>query len=221
MPKNLAELVAQLEQDIAFGRRRPRERLVEDDIVDQSGAKKHVVREALAELERMGLVERKRNKGAIVRDYTPEDVRQIYAVRELLETEAAKQIPLPASDELIEALEEAQAPHDEAVDTGNLQQAFRANLRFHQVLFGACGNSYLAEAVNHFALKTHGVRFYSLAKPELLTKARDEHRAIIDALVDGDRDRLVSICSEHLQPSAQAYINAYEAMFGYQARAQS
>ena len=47
------------------------------------------------ELERFGLIERKRNCGATVRQLTLEDVAQIYAVREILKRAAAAQIPLP------------------------------------------------------------------------------------------------------------------------------
>ena len=61
MSEDLLKVIERLEEDIVFGRRRPRERLVEEDLVAQFGAKKHVIRQALAELERMGLVERKRN----------------------------------------------------------------------------------------------------------------------------------------------------------------
>ena len=84
MPEDLLKVIERLEEDIVFGRRRPRERLGEEDLVTQFGAKKHVIRQALAEVERMGLVERKRNKGAIVRDYTPEEVRQLLAATGLL-----------------------------------------------------------------------------------------------------------------------------------------
>jgi DNA-binding GntR family transcriptional regulator len=41
MTDNLTEIIDTLEEDIVFGRRRPRERLVEDDLVAQFGAKKH------------------------------------------------------------------------------------------------------------------------------------------------------------------------------------
>ena len=58
MSTSLENVVGQLEEDIVFGRRRPRERLVEEDLVSQFGAKKHVIRQALVDLERMGLVER-------------------------------------------------------------------------------------------------------------------------------------------------------------------
>jgi DNA-binding GntR family transcriptional regulator len=54
-----------------------------------------VLRQAFVELERFGLIERKRNRGASVRQLTLDDVTQIYAVRAILEQAAAAQIPLP------------------------------------------------------------------------------------------------------------------------------
>ncbi len=211
---HLERVIERLEEDIVFGQRRPRERLIEDDLVAQFGTKKHIVRQALVELERMGLIERKRNKGAVVRDYTPDEVRQIFAVRKLLEAEAARQIPLPASDELIEKLSAIHETHSAAVDSGDIAYAFRANIRFHQTLFGACGNPYLVEAINLFAFKSHAVRFYSLVRPEYLQNARQDHAAMIEALRKGERKKLVTLCTEHLEPPVKAYGDAYEQMFG-------
>lgn len=214
MPESLDAIVDQLEEDIVFGRRRPRERLVEDDLVSQFAAKKHVVRQALSDLERMGLVERIRNKGALVRDYSPDEVRKIYAVRQLLEAEAARQIQLPVSEEYLSALEDVFDAHSDAVDANDLRQTFRTNIRFHQVLFSACENPYLAEAIEQFALKSHAIRFYSLTDPTLLRKSRDDHRQMIDAIRNGDQHQLVEVCIDHLRPSENAYITAYEKFIG-------
>jgi DNA-binding GntR family transcriptional regulator len=214
MSQSLQQVTERLEEDIVFGRRRPRERLVEEDLVAQFGAKKHVIRQALVELERMGLVERKRNKGAMVRDYTPRDVEQIFAVRELLEAEAARQIPLPAPPEVVAELKALFEVHSAATEAGDLRTAFRSNIRFHQCLFRACGNAYLAEAIDAAAFRAHGVRFYSLAKPDLLRQARDDHAGMIECLASGDRQRLVELCVRHLKPTVKAYGDAYEQVLG-------
>ena len=65
----LSDVVKELELDIVLGRMRPRERLVEDELMTRFNAKRHVVRQALSALEQIGLVERKQNKGAKVKDY--------------------------------------------------------------------------------------------------------------------------------------------------------
>ncbi len=62
--KELAELVDHIKQDIIFGRLRPRERLIEDDLSTRFGASRHLVRSAFSDLEKLGLVTRRPNKVA-------------------------------------------------------------------------------------------------------------------------------------------------------------
>lgn len=207
----LRVVVDELETDIVFGRLLPRERLVEDELVTRFGVKRHVVRQALVELERMGLVNRARNRGAAVADFSPDQVEQIYGVRRLLETGAAGQIPLPLDAVRLRSLRSLQRVHDLAVKNGDTLRAFRANNDFHRALFSACGNVYLTEAIGYFAQKTHVIRSFSVARPEYLRRARDEHWAMIEALRSGDRKELVKLCSNHLDISKLPYIEAYRA----------
>jgi DNA-binding GntR family transcriptional regulator len=112
---DLAEIVRTLEADIIFGRLKPRERLVEDMLMERLGATRHLVRQALSELERLGIVVRERNKGCAVRYFPPAEVEQIYELRELLQAHAAGRIPLPAPGALLEALGAIHARHSRAV----------------------------------------------------------------------------------------------------------
>lgn len=206
-------VAAMLEEEIVLGWLMPRERLVEEDLAERLCVKRHVVREALADLERVGLVERIPNRGAVVRLLDPLEVRQIYSVREALETLAAQQIPLPAPASVLEPLRALQQRHAAAVESGDARAAFRANMQFHETLFGACGNPHLVELIQGLAQKVHGARSITAASPEHLQLARDEHAAMVDALAAGDRDRLVALCRQHLGPSRDAYIAAVEARF--------
>ncbi|MGO4525450.1 GntR family transcriptional regulator [Microvirga sp. 2MCAF35] len=210
-----ARHVAQaLEEDIVLGWLQPRERLIEEDIAARFEVKRHVVREAIAELERMGLVERVQNKGATVRMLSPTDVRQIYFVREALETLAAQQIPLPPGPETLAVLTEIHEQHSAAVDRWDSRAAFRTNIAFHNALFGACGNPHLIELIRNLAQKAHGVRSYTAADPEQLSRAKDDHWAMIEALRSSDREKLVQLCRDHLKPSRDAYIASLEQRFG-------
>ena len=206
-------VAAMLEEEIVLGWLLPRERLVEEELAERLGVKRHVVREALAELERVGLVERIPNRGAVVRLLDPAEVRQIYSVREVLETLAAEQIPLPVAPEVLAPLRALQQLHAEAVAGGDARGAFRANIRFHETLFRACGNPHLVELIQGLAQKVHGARSITAASPEHLALARDEHAAMVEALAGGDRARLVALCRQHLGPSRDAYIAAVEARF--------
>lgn len=212
--RTLAALVAVLEEDIVMARLLPRERLVEDDLIERFGAKRHVVRDALARLEQMGLVERRRNIGAFVRAFSRREVVELYEMRELLETEAARRIPLPLDAVALQPLIDIQEGHDAAVRAGEPRAVFRANLDFHRHLFSLAGNEVLTQAIQEYARRTHAIRFSTLVLPDYRERARGEHRQMIAALRDGDRDTLVGLCRRHLLPSRDAYLQAHPDTLG-------
>jgi DNA-binding GntR family transcriptional regulator len=205
------DVTASLEEEILLGWLLPRQRLVEDELMERLGVKRHVVREALAELERAGIVERIPNRGAVVRLLDPVEVMQIYSVREALESLAAEQISLPVDPELLTQLEAIQANHSKAISNDDPRAALRANMRFHETLFGACGNPHLVEQIQTMAQKVHVARSMTGARPEYLIKAREEHLAMLDALRDDNRAELVELCRKHLEPCRDAYIAIVQA----------
>jgi DNA-binding GntR family transcriptional regulator len=209
----LGKLVAVLQEEIVLGRLAPGARLVEEDLAGRLNTKRHVLRQAFVELERFGLVERRRNRGASVRQLTLADVEQIYAVREILERAAAAQMPLPLPKPALQPIEAAQRRHDAAVDAGDAKAVFRANFEFHRQLFAACGNPYLAAAIDDFRRKTHVVWSYAIVKAEYFRNAQREHRAMLKALREGDRKRLIELCAAHLNISRQAYIDTHRLRF--------
>lgn len=204
----LSAMVAALEEDVVFGRLHPRERLVEDELMERFDVKRHVVRDALATLDRMGLIERRKNVGALVRSFSVQAVQELYELRSLLETEAARRIVLPVAPQQLDRLVAIQQRHDQAVAEGDARRVFRANLAFHQELFGLTGNETLRKAIAEYARQTHPIRFASLVSASYRERARQEHWQMIDALRAGDRDSLVALCAEHLQPSRDAYLEA-------------
>ena len=132
----IAELIAtRLEEEIVLGRRHPRERLIEQELCDAFHTHRADVRLALFELEKKGIIQRIPNRGAIVRDLTPREVTEIYAVREKLEVMAVRIMPLPVDRRDIEKLEHIQKGHSAAIDKGDLLTVFYRNLNFHRSLY--------------------------------------------------------------------------------------
>ncbi|WP_343313817.1 GntR family transcriptional regulator [Brucella sp. BE17] len=205
---DLEELVATLEEDIVLGVIQPRQRLIEDEVMARFTAKRHVVRQSFTELERIGLVERRRNIGAVVRSYTAEEVTNLFAVRELLEGYCADTLPLPVSEDHITELEAIQTKHDNAIAEGDLRGIFRANMAFHRTLFGLSDNPVLVTAIHDHAQRAHAIRSSNLRSREHMERARLEHWAMIETLKNGDRKRMVELCKAHIQPSRDAYIEA-------------
>lgn len=203
-----------LEEDIVLGRLHPRQRLIEDELMERFGLKRHAVRSVLSSLEQMGAVQRRRNVGAEVRAFQAAEVVELYALRELLETRAASLIALPVSEAALDGLTAIQREHDDAVGAGDTRQVFRSNQRFHQALFALTRNPVLEQAIEEYARRTHPIRFGTLAQPQYRERARLEHWAMIEALRAGDRDGLIQICRKHLLPSRDAYLAAEDARQG-------
>jgi DNA-binding GntR family transcriptional regulator len=207
-------ILRNLEEDIVFGVFHPKERLTEEDLMARFGLKRHVVRDALSQLDSMGLVVRVPNRGAYVRELTPKEVIEIYEVREILEVAAALRTPLPCAKNVIEALKRIQDQHSEAIAKHDLRNVFRLNIQFHREQFLACQNTKLAQSIMEYAQQAHLIRAIKYAEPGHLQKVEHDHRRIIKAMHGKNRDSLVEIVRNHLPDSRDAYLRVYALRHG-------
>ncbi len=204
------KIVRALEEDIIFGRLAPGTRLTEDKLLSRFPVTRHFVRQALVQLEQMGVVVRERNKGATVRSLTSAEVQQIYAVRELVQRQAALMIPLPAPKALIDELLAIHEEHGKHIEAGYLRGVHETNDRFHLTLFGACGNKYLVQTIELYMRYSLPVRANSMADRSSLDISHSQHRLMIDMLAGRDNWLLAQLCVDHLQPSKRRYIDLVE-----------
>ncbi|MBY3307597.1 GntR family transcriptional regulator [Rhizobium laguerreae] len=201
--------VEAIKADIIIGRLRPREHLVEDDIMAKFGASRHTVRTVLANLEQMGLITRRPNKGAVVRDFSVQQVEEIYDVRVILQAEAARRLPMPADPRTIADL---QAIHDEyciALDAGRLIDVNILNDAFHRRIWQTCPNKYLADTIERLWVETTGIRWYGVGDMVLLSHSRGDHQRMIEQLHAGDRDGFVALAVDHILPPLEAFRRAH------------
>ncbi len=196
-----------LEEDIIFGRLAPGTRLTEDMLLSRFAVTRHFARQALVQLEAMGIVVRERNKGATVRSLTPRQVQEIYDVRELVQRQAALWIPLPAPQALIDELMAIHEEHGRCVAEGYLRGVHEANDRFHLKLFGACGNEHLVQTIELYMRLSLPVRANSMANAESLKVSHEHHRLMIEMLKGRDNWVLAQLCVDHLQPSKKRYLD--------------
>jgi DNA-binding GntR family transcriptional regulator len=213
-PAIAGRIATRLEEEIVLGRRHPRERLIEQELCEQFNTHRADVRLAFFELEKKGIIQRIPNRGAIVRDLTPKEVTEIYAVREELEVMAVRILPLPVARSNIDKLDKIQREYSAAINGGDLLTVFYCNLHFHRTLFELCGNTCLIETIEQLAQKVYGIRSYANAFPDTLDRARRDHVAMIAALRTSNREELIALTRRHLEPSPQAYIRAYQRRFG-------
>src|ERR1700712_449389 len=121
MTMQVEAMLAAIEEDIVFGVMPAHARLVEERLIERFDAKRHQVREVFARLEDLGLVVRIPNRGAVVAELAPDEVRAIYDVREMLETGAAHRTRLPASSSITDEMSRVQEKNSLAVEEGGFR----------------------------------------------------------------------------------------------------
>jgi len=204
-----AEQIARaIELDIFGGRLLPGEKLREEDLAVRFDASRHHVREALVRLVRAGIIVKERNKGASVRRFAVDEVRQIYEIREILQRQAALRIPLPADAATIQKLARVNEEFDSAVVAGDFQRMHELNDRFHTELFRLCNNDLLVSLIKTYMDLTYAVRGAAFANPNNLEKSRTQHRIMIQLLSGSDSWALAQICVDHIQITKDQYLAA-------------
>src|SRR4030066_1743714 len=99
------EVYDSLRKSIIHGKLKAGQRLIEEQLAHQVGISRTPVREAFHKLERDDLVARLPKGGFAVREFTKEDVEEIFGIRIALESYAAYLATLHISSERISSLE--------------------------------------------------------------------------------------------------------------------
>lgn len=190
-------LTAQLYEDIVVGAFSFGAKLGEEQLAERYGSKRHVLRESFVQLEELGLVTRIPNRGVFVREPHPDEVRELFEIREMLEVQAARRMTLPASPDVLKRMRAVQDLHGAAIRERRFREVLHHNADFHDIQYAACGNAVLAAAIADYAARTHIITSMKFATPALMENVVDQHRAIIDAMAGSSTDALVTAIRSH------------------------
>lgn len=198
----VAEGVAdRLRDEIRSGSIRPGEFLRQNAVAERLGVSSTPVREALAILEREGIVRRETHRGVVVFEPSVEDLFDCYEIRETLEVLAAQKAAKLLTDEDLKWLKDLAERMPKTTDTA---EYMRMNEAFHERIERAAGNPRLFDliAAQRVAAMTY-LHFLGLEPSARLTPAiADEHQAIVDALLLRRPDAAGLAMSRHLRERA-------------------
>ncbi|OWT68166.1 MULTISPECIES: GntR family transcriptional regulator [unclassified Achromobacter] len=209
LPDQVRTVIEAIETDIIRGRILPRTRLIEDHLMDDYEAKRHVVRAALVELQRLGVVVKPPHLGAQLRRFDLRELADLYRMRSVLHRAAVAMMPMPLEEERLAALTLAMQVHADAAASGDLIAIHRSNMAFHRELYGLCDNPYLAESIRLHDWLSFPARAYGVADAGALEQACREHADMVDALRTGDRPRLDQLAQLHMERARDIYVGKF------------
>lgn len=187
-----------IRQRIRTGRFVPGQRLIEVDIIRQTGASRARVREALQRLEGEGLVTIEEFRGASVRSTTLDEVRQIYRARMALEGMAMHDFILHASPAARERLRDLQDQLDASVRDRAPDRFARLNTEWHRHIIEGSGNAVIADLVRRLNVPIHRLLFESFYDERRLMTANADHQAMMALIEAGKAAEAEQAMRDHI-----------------------
>lgn len=197
-PRALYQDVAErLRQQIFARTLEPGSWIDEQKLALEFGISRTPMREALKVLAVEGLVTMKVRRGAYVTEMSSDDVTQVYHLLGLLESDAASDVAMNASEA---ELAELAALHERLEKQVRQREAFfAANERFHMRLLEIAGNRWRQQIVADLRKVMKLNRHHSLFKQGRLLESLAEHRAVVEALNARDAKRARALTQAHFR----------------------
>jgi DNA-binding GntR family transcriptional regulator len=194
-----------MEAAILSGGFKPREHLVEMELITRYGVSRTIVREALKKLEGKGLVRITPNRGARVADLSVQEIEEIYFVRIEVEKIAARLLLKNIRPEEIEALKKL-AREVEGHLRRKSEQMIEKDGEFHRAIYRTCRNQHLCDLIDHLKTKAYIVGYNAWSAPQRIEESIREHRRIVEAIAARDAPELEKLIVKHLTFSKNSYL---------------
>lgn len=212
-PESLTEQVYRIiKRSITSGQVGANQRLVERTIASELKVSKTPVREALARLEKEGLVVNVQGKGVLIRRLSRQEVRDILEVREVLEKLAAEKAAQAIDDGRIDALNSILTASEQAAKAGDLERYKEWDAEFHRIVREAGGNRKVTEIIASLEDLIRLVMVTSVALPGRPQSSLKEHRQILQALEARDPVKAGEYAREHVRNIRQAIEQHWESV---------
>ena len=167
------------------------------------------VREAVLRLEAERLAERNSRRGLVVAGVTPEEILEIYVVRQALDGLAARVAADSARAADIANLRWLNDELRKALPSAPINTLSRINLAFHEAMYKAGHNEFLLELIRTAHDRVRRFPGTTLSAPDRPQAVVNEHDEIISAIEQRDGDRAEAIASRHMGRAMEIRIELY------------
>lgn len=206
MPSAKDQVVTQLRKAILSRSMKEGEALALENIASQLNVSVTPVREAFQILARDGLIELRRNKGAVVLGVTETYIREHYQLRAILESAAAEICASPDTDlsEIINVYEMAK----EKLAENDFTQYSYYNHAFHSEIWEATGNSKMKKMLSEL--------WNGLSMGDMVTESDyarislKEHKEILDAIEERNGAKARELMYQHIMRSRDDMLTHYK-----------
>lgn len=206
MPSAKEKVAAELRKAILSRQMQEGEVLSLDSVATQLNVSAMPVREAFQILARDGLIQLRKNKGAVVLGITETYIKEHYQLRAILESSAAALAADPEAD--ISEIESVYEEAAEALLEGNLRQYTDLNRAFHSEIWTAAGNQKMKNMISEL---WNGLSMGSMVSEKDYAKVSiKEHGKILKAIQKHDKEAAQKTMYDHIMRSRDDMLTYYK-----------
>ena len=199
-PKNLTrEAYRDIRRMIFVNELKPGQKIAYRKMAERLGMSLTPVVQVLKHMEFMGLLRHEPNRGFFIEKITPEEIDEVYELRELLEMnmieKAVERLDAPGERKLRQALDD----YLDASRHGSLKLRIAKDINFHMTLAGLAGQPVTLRMLRHLFDFLY-LRFEQeqlFARPQ--EKSDSEHQAIFDRVVARDAPGAREVIRRHIR----------------------
>jgi DNA-binding GntR family transcriptional regulator len=212
-PKSLATLVAQrLREAIIDGQFTLGEMISEETLATSFGVSRTPVREALNQLQLLGLVNIRPQRGSYVFEASELDIAALCEFRCVMEPRAAELSWHHAREATLTDLKAAVAEMSAARKQKDRVRYSRADTRLHEAFVQHCGNPYLQAAYATAGAKIAALRTHLSAPADVLhPRGHEQHRRLMEYFSAGDFKSFETLMREHVLGTRDNYVASLKA----------
>lgn len=197
-PPTVQEFVlVELRNALGTGELKPGQPIRQEVIAERLGVSRVPLREALKILEGEGRVIHQPHRGYHVPELSLSELHEVFWIRGILETQAARLATERLTEADIERIVVAQQLAAAATTHGDAQAMTTANREFHFAVFEGCRMDRLVRIIRNLWNATDAYRWVYYESHLNRERVAQEHREIVEALHQRDADRLISAIDAH------------------------
>ena len=176
----------------------PVQPIEEKSLTRDTGGSLTLVQQALNRLAEEGIVEKRRRRWYVTRRATAATMREIFEVRATLEGMCARLAAERIEPEEIEDMEQLLRDFDRVLREGDNQALIAVDHKFHQRIYQASGNRFLARALDDMYDLIYRLFYFALDRMGSVRANIAEHRDILAALKAGDGRAAEQLIQRHI-----------------------
>jgi len=209
--KNLGEEVYEIiKKKIVCHEFKPGERVIDKHIAEDLGVSRSLVRQAFNILEKQELLVQVPRSGFFVREITKKDVKEIYDIRKLLETEATRLAIPRLKDKDIKRIEKIFREAEEELKEGIVKKTIKADAKLHEMIYTNCGNQRLVKLIKKYSSQYVFYRIIDLSHIKRAKEAYQEHFKIFKVVKRRDVKKATQLMSKHIEHAKEIILNHFD-----------